>query len=314
MLQFIMALFALVLMGCASATPQADALLSKVPGRPRAHLIADVPFIRQTAGFCGPATLAMAMGALGKDVTAEDLGAQAYTPAMKGTFQADMISTSRRQGYMAVTIYGMEALLAEVRANNPVIVFENLSFSWLPQWHYALVYGFDLEAQKIIMHSGPTAAKRWDLRRFERSWSLGDYWGLVILKPGDLAASVGELEHVKSALALEDLGWIDEAKKSYQAIRNRWPESLAAGVGLANIAYTRGDNREALRVLAEVTDYQPQSAMAWYNLAVAQRSLNKNSEARKSARKALALADGLEEQAEFKKGLVDESVIEDSFD
>lgn len=298
---------ALSLIACASATPQADALLSTHSSFPRghqiAHQIAQVPFIEQKAGYCGPATLAMAMGALGRETTPEALGAQAYTPGTKGTFQEDMISTSRRQGFMAIPIHGMQALLAEVRANHPVIVFENLAFSWLPQWHYALVFGYDLNTQKIIMHSGPDKAKHWDLRRFERSWQLADYWGLVILKPGELAASSGEFAHAKSAAALETLGKIPEAETAYKAIRQRWPESLAAGVGLANIAFARGENLEALKVLAEVTIHHPTSAMAWYNLAVAQRSLNKTKEARRSALKAISLAEDAAEKAEFQKDL-----------
>lgn len=297
------ALAAGALTACASATPQTEAVLSSHGGQRRVHEIADVPFFRQTAGYCGPATLAMAMGALGHNVTPEELGIQAYTPGMKGTFQEDMISTSRRQGFMAVRIHGMEALLAEVRANHPVIVFENLAFSWLAQWHYALVFGFDLDNEKIILHSGPDAAKHWDLRRFERSWMLGDYWGLVLLKPGDLSATAGELEHVRSAAALEELGKSNEAAAAYQAIRTRWPDSLAAGVGLANIAYARGENSEALKILAEVTDHHPQSATAWFNLAVAQRSLNQLKAARQSAQKALSLAEDHQEKAEFERSL-----------
>lgn len=305
MRKLVLSILALTLMACASATPQADAVLSAPTMFPRAHQIAAVPFVNQTAGYCGPATLAMAMGALGRNVTPETLGAQAYTPGLKGTFQEDMISTARRQGFMAVPIHGMADLLAEVRANHPVIVFENLAFTWLPQWHYALVFGYDLDAQKIILHSGSQSSKHWDLRHFERSWMLGDYWGLVVLRPGELAITANEMVHVKSAVALEDIGNLDAAELAYQSIRQRWPESLAAGVGLANIAFARGENREALKVLSEVTIYHPTSAIAWYNLAVAQESVNKTEEARRSARKALSLAEDEDEKAEFNKAFED---------
>ena len=72
-------------------------------------------------------------------------------------------------------------MLTEIAAGNPVIIFENLALSWLPQWHYALALGYDLQRQEIILHSGHDANFRWDLSKFERSWMLGDYWGLVVL-------------------------------------------------------------------------------------------------------------------------------------
>lgn len=48
------------------------------------------------------------------------------------------------------------------------------------------------------MHSGTEESKIWDLKKFERSWRLGGYWGLVILKPDQLSASATE-EAMRSA-------------------------------------------------------------------------------------------------------------------
>jgi len=283
MKKVLVSLLALALWGCATATPQSEDLLSAAQATafvPRAHGIENIPFVEQTAGYCGPATLSMAMGALGKPISPDELARQVYTPNMKGTLQEDMISASRRQGFLAIPMSGLRPLLMEVAAGHAVIVFENLALSWLPQWHYAIVFGYDLDAQTVTMHSGPEANKHWDLRRFERSWQLADYWGLIILRPGELSTSAGEWDHVKAAAALEKIGKNEEAEKSYRAIRERWPKSLVAGIGLANIVYAKGNPREAARILQQVVKDHPDSTEARHNLvvALAQVDVSKKSE------------------------------------
>lgn len=287
---FIFCLTALICVGCASSTPQTETLLLNSRDLPKSSQIAGVPFIRQTANYCGPATLTMALKWAGKNVTIDEVAAQVYTPGMRGSLQSDMISASRRQGALAIPIEGMTALLKEVSAGNPVIVFENLSLSWWPQWHYAVIFGYNLFQQKILMHSGPEAFKQWDLRKFERSWKLGHYWGLVVLPPGLLAASAGELEHVRATAALEKLGKLKEATKSYQSILQLWPQSLGANIGLANIAFSKNEVIEAVQFLRKATEDHPQSAAAWHNLAIAQRAALMKRAARQSALRAIALA------------------------
>lgn len=262
----------LILLGCASSTPQTEKLLERKSALPPVVQIENVPFIRQTTNYCGPATLAMAMNWAGQKVTLEDIAPWVYTPGMKGTLQSDLITASRRRGLMAVPLQGLEDLLLEVSAGNPVIVFENLSVSWLPQWHYAIVFGYDLPRQKILMHSGPEAFKQWDLRKFERSWKLGDYWGLVVLPPHKLSKTAGEMSHIKAALALEQIQRFEEADQAYQSILKRWPQSLVPLIGRANIAYTKSDFPSAVSFLKEARRHHPQEKAVIHNLAVAEEA------------------------------------------
>ncbi len=278
------------LVGCVSSAPQTEALLLEKTNLPKSFLVANVPFIQQNANYCGPATLAMALNWAGKNIKIDEIASQVYTPGLKGSLQLDMISASRRQGVIAIPIEGMSALLTEIAAGHPVIVFENLSVSWLPQWHYAIVFGYDLSRQKVVMHSGPEAFKQWDLRKFERSWRLGKYWGLVILAPGSLAASADELAHVRATAALEQIGKIDEAKKSYLRILQRWPKSLGANIGLGNIAYSNSEILESVRFLRKATDDHPLSSAAWHNLAIAQGAAHMRQAARRAVQQALKLA------------------------
>lgn len=254
--------------GCVTPAKQTEVILSAPGSLPAFHEIKQVTFIDQTAGYCGPAALTMAMRWAGQKVTLDEVALQVYTPGMQGSLQSDLISASRRQGLMAVSISNLSSLLTEVAAGHPVIIFENLGLSWAPQWHYALVLGYDLKKQEIIMHSGHSAFYHWDLKKFERSWMLGDYWGLVVLPPGELAVSADELANVTAAVGLEQAAKYKEAEKSYRQILEKWPTSLVALIGLANLAYKKGHRNEAGTLLRRAVKNHPESTAAQHNLVV----------------------------------------------
>lgn len=245
----------------------------------------------------------MAMRWAGRDVSIDQLAGQVFTPGRNGSLPVDMTSAARRNGFLAVPISGMPALLDEVAAGHPVIVFENVGFSFFPQWHYAVVHGYDLRSRDVLIHSGHEENRRWDMRRFETAWRGGDYWGLVVLNPGELSAAADELTHAGAAAALEDLGKVDEAEASYRAILERWPESLGAHLGLANIFYSRGDTLGAVWILRDAVRLHPASAVAWHNLAIAEKTVSRKN-ARNSALKALALAPA-EQQLQYRENLKD---------
>ena len=99
---------ALALGGC--ATPQTDALrapagspaAAPVQGLPRQARLPDVPFHPQEDYQCGPAALAMALGAIGRARTPESLTAEVYLPARQGTLQAEMLALPRREGLLSI--------------------------------------------------------------------------------------------------------------------------------------------------------------------------------------------------------------------
>jgi tetratricopeptide (TPR) repeat protein len=259
------------LVGCVTPAKQTQALLASPPiNLADFHEIKNVDFIDQTSSYCGPATLTMAMRWAGQDVSVDQVAALVYTPGFHGSFQSDMISASRRQGLMAVPIHDLQALLTEVQAGHPVIIFENLSVSWAPVWHYALILGYDLKKQEMIMHSGHDAFYHWDMEKFERSWMLGDYWGLVVLPPGELAASAGELPQVSAVVGLEQIKKYDEAQKSYLKILEKWPNDLVALIGLGNISYQKGNRKEAIHWLQQAVKIHPESQVAQHNLSIAE--------------------------------------------
>lgn len=306
-MRFFIALAAAVLTsiisGCSSLPRQSDALAEAPPKHlPLTHEIPHVPFVNQAEGHCGPASLAMAFQFHGKQVTAEEVAAKSLTPGAKGTFQSDMLGASRRFGMLAVPIAGFEALLTEVAANHPVVIFENLGLSWAPQWHYAVVHGYDIPRREIKLHSGPDASKLESFKVFENSWKLSDHWALVVLRPGELSASASEVAHVAAIAQLEQAGMKEEARASYEAVLTKWPESLAASVGLGNIAYSKKDLQNAVLHLRRAVTHHPSSAIAWHNLATAERDAGLKSSSRKSAARAIEVAPESDKER-FRKSL-----------
>jgi hypothetical protein len=263
----------LVCSSCATPARQTETLLASSRDIPDVAEVANVPYIRQTENYCGPATLAMVMQWAGRPTTPEELGTEIYSAKEQGTVQTSLIDGARRRGFLAIPIQGLPNLLQEVSAGHPVIVFENLAFRWYPRYHYAVVTGYDLKEEEIVLHSGDEKNKRWGLRKFERSWMLGDYWALVVLPPGKLSASASELAHADAGAALEEIGLLSEAKIVYEKILERWPDSLAALIGLGNIAYAKKDFRDSVKFLRRAVELHPASHTAKNNLQVAERQV-----------------------------------------
>lgn len=278
MLKYFWILTVLIFCGCASTTKQTDALDN---GTVRSNFKPSVqnkaPFIEQTAGHCGPATLTMAIQSAGQPADLNQITSQVYNEKSKGSLQTDIISAARRQGLMAVTISGYESLLGELQAGHNVIIFENLGIGWLPQWHYALVTGYNYDKKTLTMHSGPKANEEVDMAEFELSWKLTDYWGLVILKPTDLSATATEIQHLEAAAAFEQINKIDEAKQAYLAILRKWPQSFIAHIGLGNVFYNLKDYKAAVSYLEKAAQLNPDSTAAQSNLANARRLLTQTS-------------------------------------
>jgi hypothetical protein len=283
----------LALSACAIPTRQTDALLAasrEARDVPDVSEIAGVPFVLQDKNYCGPASLAMVMAFAGKAVPVDTLASQVYTPGKSGTLQVDLLGSARRNGLMAVEIHGLPALLHEIHAGHPVVTFENLGLSWYPKWHYAVAYGYDLAGPTITLHSGPDRGEKKSLRKFERAWIDSGSWGLVVLQPGQLAATVDDLAHVRAAAGLEQLGLAREAELAYASILGRWPTSLGALIGMGNLRYAAHAPHASAAYLKRAVAAHPDSAMAWHNLATAQGAAHQRRLARVSAARALALA------------------------
>jgi tetratricopeptide (TPR) repeat protein len=280
---------AALLAGCATPPMTAALTTQPPPAIARQALLERVPFFPQDDYQCGPAALAMSLAADGAPVTAEVLVAQVYLPAREGSLQVEMLAAARRHGRLAVVLpRRLDAVLQEVAAGRPVIVLQNLSLPVMPRWHYAVVIGFDLDRQQILLHSGTTARLALPMSVFERTWARGEHWAMVATAPAALPASPDATSLLAAASALER---VDPAAagRAYAALTLRHPDLYGAWFGLGNTSHAGGDLAGAQQAFARATEIDPQAADAWNNLAVTQLALGRVGEASASARRAVAL-------------------------
>lgn len=281
---------AIFLQSCATKTPRTDLLVKDYSGLPESFQIDSVPFIAQAQNHCGPASLAMILKTKHRPVDLNELASQMMTPEKQGSFSTDLITAARRQGMIAVKITDLKAILTEITHSQPVLVFQNLGFSWYPIWHYAVALGYDLSGPDIILHSGKNKFHRTDMRLFERSWTLANSWGLIILEPGSLASTVDDLGHVAGISRLEEMGKLYEAQLSYTSVLKKWPKSLPALIGMGNVLYTKKDFKGSVDHLTKASKFHPSSATVRHNLAIALGAEGKLKAANKNALFALKLA------------------------
>ncbi len=286
-----LAVMALVVGLAACAATQTEQLLEQPGDLPPQAEIAEVPFFPQERYHCGPAALAMVLAWSGLPVTAEDLVSQVYTPGREGTLRSDILSGSRRNGRLAVEVRQLEALLAEIAAGHPVLVFQNLGLDVLPQWHFAVAIGYDLRGPTLILHSGTEARRSVALATFERTWRRGDFWALTVLPPDQIPVSAGQREVVGAAAGLERAGQLSEAETAYTTALRRWPESHDALMGLGNTRFARRNAVGAEVAYRRAIELRPGSAAAWNNLAYALKALGRQSEAISAVQRAVALGD-----------------------
>ncbi|MDH5207473.1 MAG: PA2778 family cysteine peptidase [Burkholderiaceae bacterium] len=255
----------------------------------RSALVPSVPFFAQEDYQCGPAALAMTLAADGVPVTPEALVPEVYLPARSGSLQAEMLATARRHGRLAVVLPArLDAVLAEVNAGRPVIVLQNLSLPVIPLWHYAVVIGYDLAQQQILLHSGTTARQRLPMSVFERTWARSGHWAMVTTRPDALPVSPDAATLLAASAALERID-AGSAASAYAALTRRDPGFYGAWFGLGNARHAGGDLAGAQQAFSRATEIDPRAADAWNNLALTQLALRRTGEARTAAQRALAL-------------------------
>lgn len=281
-------LLTLVLAGC--ATPQTDRLRASASVFPKPVELDSVPFFPQTDYYCGPAALATVLEHAGATATPDQLAPQVYLPERQGSLQVEMLGAARRAGRVPYVLRPeLESILAEVTAGNPVLVLQNLAFGWQPVWHYAVVVGFDLPSNILILRSGTERRLRTPIDVFERTWARGHYWAVVAMSPTQLPFTAEELPYLTSVTSLERLGLHAQSAQAYAAALKRWPRSLGAYVGLGNSRYALGDLAGAESAFRQAVHYHPGSAAALNNLAQTLADRGELEEALRFAQRAVAI-------------------------
>ena len=264
MIRQLILLLAIVLLGACARAPVIP--IGSV-GLPERVELDEVPFFPQEDYQCGPAALATMLTQRGIATAPEDLVPRVYLPQRKGSLQVEMVAAARAHDLLVYPLEPrLEAVLAEVAAGNPVLVLQNLAFDRWPQWHFAVVVGYDLTAQTVVLRSGTT--RRWtgSFHQFERSWAKGKRWAVVTVAPDQLPHTATETVWLRAANDLEQTDHDDAAMTAYETAAEHWDSGLT-WFALANARYAQGDKRAAERALRTSVQRDDSFAAGWFNLS-----------------------------------------------
>ena len=264
-------LLCLMVLGACASTPQSKQILSTSPENlPMVFEITETPFFPQTKYQCGPAALATVLSFHGVETSPELLAKQVYIPDRKGSLQIEMTAATRKHNMLPYTLEPkLLSLLAEIAAGNPVLVLQNLGFNWYPKWHYAVVTGYNLEKQELILRSGKTKHRVTPFKVFERTWQRSNFWALVIVPVGQIPKTAQPLPYLKTVYDFEELSNFDAATTAYRSASKAWPQSPDTWMVLGNMAFQNQDWSEAIEAFTTATQLTPDATASWNNLAYA---------------------------------------------
>lgn len=257
---------ALALAGCASHGPKT--LETAFPnGIEPTAIKNDVDFIPSKEGDrqCGPTSLAMIIQVHDPKIDLDKIRSMTFTASADGSYTRDMISAARRLGYVVYHVPSIEQMIQLASEQKPVLVFQNLGLRWYPKWHYSVLVGYDVNSDKVFLHSGEDAYEEMKFNRFKRTWQRGGQWSYLILKPSEIPLHSSFDEALENAMVLEKLEQKENAKAVYQAMSSRWPDRYEPDVGIANT--TSPNDPEAVEALKRATQKQPEHHALYYNLA-----------------------------------------------
>lgn len=216
--------------------PQTRQLQSAPPDIARQHQIAQVPFYPQQDYFCGPTTLAEVAGFYGLNKSPKAIAPRTFIPGRQGSLQIEMAAATRQLGMLAYVQprATMAQLLSLVAEDIPLIVLQNNSIAWLPQWHYAVVTGYDLDKAEVILHTGVTPNHRLNFATFERTWRRGNYWLLAMLPPDKASALLDPFLYTKASQDLLSTGQTGAGLTALENATQQWPQYWLAYFLLGN--------------------------------------------------------------------------------
>lgn len=285
----------LLLSGCAAQPRLSAAAKAQLPNQ---SFVTGVPFYSQQDYQCGPASLAMALGASGQEVSLDTLIPQVFVPGREGSVQPEMLAAVRRHQRISYVLDGsFDALLTEVDAGHPVVVLQNLGLSFAPLWHYAVVIGYDQALQNILLHSGEQQRQVLSMSRFNATWARSQHWAMVALAPGQFPVSIKPQAAADGVSAFEKVAGAKAALPAWAALTVRWPDYSLGWFALGNALHATQDVTAAAAAFKQATVVDPSLAAAWLNLGLTQQGLGERAAAQVSLQKAADLPGAWQAQA-----------------
>jgi tetratricopeptide (TPR) repeat protein len=126
-------------------------------------------------------------------------------------------------------------------------------------------------------------------RVFRNTWRRSDDWGLVVLNPDQMPVAASPQPYLEALVGLEKARQWDAAATGYGTALKRWPENLAALMGLGNSHYKLGDLDAAEAAFRKATQLHPGSGAAFNNLAQVLYETGRKAQALTAIHRAIAI-------------------------
>ncbi len=227
------------------------------------------PFFAQKKYQCGPAALAMVLGASGIDVHPDDLVSAVYLPDRRGSLQVEMAAAARQWGRIPYPVPpDLAGLTAEIQSGRPVLVLQNTGLKRWPVYHYAVVIGVH-PPDRLILRSGTRNRVEMPAAQFNRTWRRAGSWGLIVLSPGELPENADPITFVTAVAGFESAGNTASAAAAYLAALDAWPNHLSIQFALANNYLRQNNPAAAASLYQRILATDPHHVAAANNLAEA---------------------------------------------
>lgn len=235
----------------------------------------NVPFVPPRTDLCGSTSIQMVAqywqsnSNYSPKLSLQELDERTLLPLKGGTLQVELVSAARANGLIAYLLEpNFESLLSELMAHHPVIVLINRSYSWYPLWHYIPVNGYDETRRELLTHFSDQPNEPIGIETFTELWKRSEYWGVVLLPPGEIPSSATSKKFLRSVYELEKVGMVEESIRSYQSALVRWPEDSDIHFILGNSYYSVDRLSEAEASYRHFLLSNPSHPLALNNLAL----------------------------------------------
>lgn len=256
------------LTGCG---PMSDSYLKK-PTKSYVEL-KKVPFYPQKTYLCGPSSLKMVaeywkrQGKIVRDVPFATIEQATFVPQKKGSFQPQMVAAARQLGLVAIESTKRADLFELLDGGVPVVVLLNQGSESVPVWHYAVVIGFDLDRQLMILRSGDTKRQAMKMATFYEFFKKGGYWKLIAVPTTMVPPGITEATYLKAAYDLEQTLDDEIVQIAYETAIKQWPDSLLVKLAAANYFFDKYHYEIAYDLYDGVLKKAPHDPIALNNMA-----------------------------------------------
>jgi ABC-type bacteriocin/lantibiotic exporter with double-glycine peptidase domain len=170
--------------GCAvGAGKDAGSVRSSEGPAQLSSVIAGVPFLPQEDDTCGPSSLAMVLGFLGKNVDTSEIIRETRTGGLKGTLITDLTEAARRRGFAAeIADLDLPRLRERIVAGVPVILLVDLGIWTWSRPHYLVAYGWTPEG--VVAHSGSEQGKVIPFSSLDAQWAKMGRLAIIVSRQG----------------------------------------------------------------------------------------------------------------------------------